>query len=134
VAASAKCVVVKAGGEYQGKQGLIYAAGLTGETAGSRGLCLAIARLPPGARSRANLHRGVESAGYVVEGTVDTWFGLRLEHSVRAEAGDLVYIPPDLPHVAVNPSDRPATALVAHSAANDQEGIVLLPELDGLLG
>jgi predicted protein tyrosine phosphatase len=27
----------------------------------------------------------------------------------------------------------PATALVAHSAANDQEGIELLPELDALV-
>jgi uncharacterized RmlC-like cupin family protein len=33
----------------------------------------------------------------------------------------------------MNRSGRAATALVAHTSANDQAGIVLLPELDGLV-
>ncbi len=65
-----RCVVVRSGGAYEGKQGLTYLAGLTGATAGSAGLCMTVARLPAGARSRAHLHRGVESAGYVVYGSV----------------------------------------------------------------
>ena len=128
-------MLVRRGEDHTGAQGLAYSAGLTGATAGSRGLCLTEAALPPGARSRAHLHRGVESGGYVLEGTVETLWGERLEHSLVAEAGEFVYIPPDVPHVVRNASsDRPARALVAHTAADDQEGIALLPELDDLVG
>ena len=128
------CVVVRSGGSYEGAQGLPYRQGLTGATAGSRGLCLTATTIPPGARSKAHLHRGIESGGYVIEGTLETLFGERLEQSVVANTGEYVYIPPDLPHVVVNRSDREAQALVAHTAADDQEGIVLLPELDPLVG
>jgi uncharacterized RmlC-like cupin family protein len=125
-------MVVRSGSAYEGRQGLTYFAGLTGESAGSTGLCMTVARLPPGARSRAHRHRGVESAGYVIAGAVETWYGERLEDCARAQAGDLVYIPCDLPHVVVNASDAEATVLVAHTAADDQHGIELLPELDEL--
>jgi uncharacterized RmlC-like cupin family protein len=37
------------------------------------------------------------------------------------------------PHLVPNRSGAPCRALVAHSAADDQEGIVLLPELDALV-
>jgi uncharacterized RmlC-like cupin family protein len=128
------CVLVRGGAPYRGRQGLDYTGGLTGQSAGSRQLSLTTAVVPPGARTRAHLHRGIESAGYVVEGVLETLFGPRLEHSVVAAAGDYVYIPPDIPHVVVNRSSSVARALVAHSAADDQEGIVLLPELDALAG
>jgi uncharacterized RmlC-like cupin family protein len=132
---AAGCVLVPRGASYPGAQGLTYSTGLTGATTGARNLCLTEAALPPGACSRAHLHRGIESGGYVLEGTVETRWGERLEHSLVAEAGEFVYIPPDVPHVVRNvSSDRPARALVAHTAADDQEGIVLLPELDDLVG
>ena len=35
-----------------------------------------------------------------------------------------------MPHRVMNLSNADARAVVAHSAADDQEGIVLLPELD----
>jgi uncharacterized RmlC-like cupin family protein len=128
------CVLVGRGGQYTGAQGLIYAAGLTGASVGARGLSLTEAALPPGACSRAHLHRGIETGGYVLEGTLETLWGERLEQSVVAEAGEFVYIPPDVPHVVRNPSgERPARALVAHTAADDQEGIELRPDLDALL-
>jgi uncharacterized RmlC-like cupin family protein len=128
------CVLIGRGGRYTGAQGLTYAAGLTGASAGARGLSLTEAELPPGACSRAHLHRGIETGGYVLEGTLETLWGERLEESVVAEAGEFVYIPADVPHVVRNPSgDRPARALVAHTAADDQEGIELRPDLDALL-
>jgi uncharacterized RmlC-like cupin family protein len=68
----------------------------------------------------------------VIEGELVTLFGARLEERVLASAGDFVYIPPDVPHLVANLSDAPARALVAHSAPDDQAGIVLLPELDAL--
>jgi uncharacterized RmlC-like cupin family protein len=123
------CVLVRRGGFHTGAQGLGYAAGLTGGTAGTRGFSLTEGELPPGASSRPHLHRGIESGGYVIEGAVEMLWGERLEHTLAASAGDFVYIPPDVPHVVRNPTGEPARFLVAHTAADDQEGIVLLDEL-----
>jgi uncharacterized RmlC-like cupin family protein len=132
--ADPRCVLVGRGGRYAGTQGLTYGTGVTGTTAGAVGICLTEAELPPGARSRAHLHRGIESVGYVLEGTVETLWGERLEHSLVARDGEFVYIPADVPHVVRNPSaDRSARALVAHTAADDQEGIELRPDLDALV-
>jgi len=125
-----RCVLIRAGETYEGRQGLAYAAGVTGTSAGLRGLCLTATTVPPGGRSRAHLHRGIESAGYVIEGELVTLFGARLEQRVLASAGDFVYIPPDAPHLVANLGDAPARGLVAHSAPDDQAGIVLLPDLD----
>jgi uncharacterized RmlC-like cupin family protein len=124
------CFVVRRGVTHAGAQGLVYAAGLTGRSAGTRGFCLTESTLPPGACSRAHLHRGIESGGYVIEGTVESLWGDRLEHSALTHTGDFVYIPADLPHAVRNPTDELARILVAHTASDDQEGIVLLPELD----
>ena len=56
-----------------------------------------------------------------------------LRESMTATAGEFVYIPPGVPHVVRNTSGTRARFLVAHTAADDQEGIVLLPELDALV-
>jgi uncharacterized RmlC-like cupin family protein len=128
------CVLVGRGETYVGAQGLTYGAGITAATTGAHGLCMTVAELPPGARARAHLHRRIESGGYVVEGTVETLWGERLEHAVVARAGEFVYIPPDVPHLVRNPSsEEHARALVAHTAPDDQQGIELRPDLDELV-
>jgi uncharacterized RmlC-like cupin family protein len=127
-----ECVLVRAGPVYEGAQGLRYALGITAASVGASRLCLTETTIPPGGGSRAHLHRRIESAGYVIEGTLETLYGEQLERSVVAGPGDFVFIPPDVPHLVVNRSEHPARALVAHSAADDQEGIVLCPELDDL--
>ena len=76
---------------------------------------------------------GIETAACILEGVVDMYCGERLEHFLQAQAGEYVYVPADMPHLVLNRSGAPATAVVAHSAADDQERIVLLPELDGLV-
>jgi len=125
------CRVIRPGEPYQGKQGLTYLAGISGESAGSKNISMIIATMPPGARAKAHLHRGIETAIYLIEGEVETWFGPELGEHVVCRAGDYVYISPDLPHLVLNRSDRPCRAVITHTAADDQEGIVLLPELDG---
>jgi uncharacterized RmlC-like cupin family protein len=102
-----------------------FFAGLSG-----RGVCLVELELPPGGRSRAHLHREIESAGYVIEGELEMLWGAALEHRERIAAGEFAYIPPDMPHLVLNPTATTARALVVHTAASDQEGIVLLPELE----
>ena len=104
---------------------MTYFEGLSGS-----GICMVEFELPPGGRSRAHLHRGIESAGYVIEGELEMRWGRQLERRDRLRAGDLVHIPPDVPHLVLNPTGTVTRALVAHSAASDQEGIELLPELE----
>lgn len=127
------CRVVRSGEAYEGKQGLTYLRGLTGQTAGSEGISMTVLTLPDGARAKTHLHEGVETAVYVIEGRAEMYYGPRLEEHLDCEAGDYVYIPAGAAHLVMNRSGAPAVALVAHTAASDQEGIVLLPELDGLV-
>jgi uncharacterized RmlC-like cupin family protein len=125
--------VVHSGESYVGQQGFTYLGGLTGATAGSRALCMTVLTLPDGARARTHLHRGIETAAYVIEGEVEIYFGDRLESHLQARAGEYVYVPADMPHLVLNRSGAPCRALVAHSADDDQAGIVLLPDLDPLI-
>jgi uncharacterized RmlC-like cupin family protein len=120
-----ECRVYRQGERYQGSQGMTYFAGLSGAA-----ICMVELELPPGGRSRAHLHRGVESAGYVIEGELEMRWGSRLEHTERLVAGELAYIPGDMPHLVLNPTGEITRALVAHTAPDDQEGIELLPELE----
>jgi uncharacterized RmlC-like cupin family protein len=129
----AECEIVRRGGVHEGAQRLLYAPGVTSTTTATRSLCLTSAELPAGVRSACHLHRGIESAGYCVSGTIEMWWGERLDRHAVLEAGDYAYIPPDLPHAVGNPGSGPAAIVVAHSSASDQDGIELLPELDALL-
>jgi uncharacterized RmlC-like cupin family protein len=57
----------------------------------------------------------------------------RLEEHLSAEAGDFVYIPAGVPHLPYNLSaTESCVALVARTDPNEQESVVLLPELDGI--
>ena len=127
------CKVVPSGNAYLGQQGFTYLAGLTGSTVGSRGISMTVVTLPDGARAKAHLHRGIETAVYVLEGEAEMHFGEGLRELVRARAGEYMYIPADMPHLVVNRSGATCRAIVAHTAADDQAGIVLLPELDSLV-
>jgi uncharacterized RmlC-like cupin family protein len=124
---------VHSGEAYEGKQGLTYLRGLTGETTGSEGICMKLVTMPDGARARTHLHEGVETAIYVIEGRAEMFYGPRLEEHLDCESGDYVYIPADVPHLVLNRSGEATTALIAHTAADDQEGTVLLPDLDSLV-
>lgn len=127
------CKVVSSGSAYVGHQGFTYLSGLTGETVGSRGISMTVVTLPGGARARTHLHRSIETAVYVIEGQAEMYFGDALQDRLVARAGDYVYVPADMPHLVINRSGASCRALVAHTAADDQQGIVLLPDLDGLV-
>jgi len=127
------CRVIRHGGSYVGQQGFTYLTGLNGATVGSHGISMTVVTLPPGARAKAHLHRGIETAVYVIAGETEMFYGDGLEHVVVARSDEYVYVPADMPHLVINRSGAPCRALVAHTAADDQEGIVLLPELDALI-
>lgn len=127
------CRVVRAADPYAGKQGLNYFAGIAAETVGSTGLCMHIVTIPPGARAKAHLHESHETALYVLSGEAVTFYGDRLESQAVTKAGDMFYIPAGVPHLPANLSNAPCTAVIARTDPNEQESVVLLPELDGLV-
>jgi uncharacterized RmlC-like cupin family protein len=124
------CKVIRSGEAYLGQQGLTYLSGLTGQTAGSRAICMTMVELPPGARAKTHLHRGIETAVYVIDGEAAMYFGERLEELLVARTGEYVYVPAEMPHLVMNRSSAICRAVVAHTSADDQAGIVMLPELD----
>jgi uncharacterized RmlC-like cupin family protein len=127
-----ECRVVRAAATYAGKQGLDYAAGVSAESVGSAALCLHLLTIPPGARARAHLHENHESAVYVLSGEAVMWHGPALERRTVVRAGDMVYIPAGVPHLPANLSGAPVTAVVARTDPNEQESVLLRPDLDAL--
>lgn len=127
------CRLVRAAEGFDGRQGLTYTKGITAETVGATGLSMHLATIPPGARAKAHLHESHETAIFVTSGTARTWYGKHLEHHVDMGPGDMLYIPAGLPHLPVNLSDAPCTAVIARTDANEQEAVRLLPELDALV-
>lgn len=129
---SRDCVVVRTGAAEPGATGLGYFVGICSETAGSQRLCLQLVRVPAGGRASAHAHAGHETALYVLEGEVVTWYGERLERSVVTGPGDFAYIPPGVPHLPANYGASEAVAVIARTDPHAQESVLPLPDLDGL--
>lgn len=126
------CRVIRPGSTYDGKQGLSYFEGVSAQSVGARGLCMHVVTIPPGVRARAHLHENHETAIYVLSGHSRTWYGDRLENVVDMGPGEMMYIPAGVPHLPANISDEPCTAVISRTDPNEQESVVLLPELDAL--
>jgi uncharacterized RmlC-like cupin family protein len=124
------CHVVRAADTYDGKQGLTYFCGIAAETVGSRGICMHLLTIPPGGRAKAHMHENHETAIYVLEGEAIALYGDRLQHHAITKAGDLFYIPAGVPHLPINLSDKPISAVIARTDPNEQESVILLPELE----
>ncbi len=133
--AAPTCTVIHPRETGGSKQGLTYFAGVSAESAGARGLCLHLVTIPPGGRARAHLHEGHETALYVLSGESEMWYGEGLREHLVARAGDFVFIPTGVPHLPANRSRTdPCVAVIARTDPNEQESVVLLPELDALAG
>lgn len=110
--------------ELMSAQRLPYFIGISGQTVGATGLSMHIVVIPPGARARPHLHVGYETGIYVIEGRVLTRWGKSLEHETVSEAGDFLFVPPGVPHEAVNLSDTlPARAVVARNDPAEQDKV-----------
>jgi uncharacterized RmlC-like cupin family protein len=118
---------------YAGKQGFDYFEGIARETVGAQGICMHLLTIPPGGRARAHKHATHETAIYVLSGTTVMAWGERLEHRMQIGAGEMLYIPADMPHLPWNPGPEPATAVIARTDPHEQERVVLLPELEALV-
>jgi len=118
-------VAVRPDREIMTRQRLPYFTGISGDTAGSCGLSMHMVVIPPGARAEPHFHEGYETAIYVLEGRVETRYGEGLAESVISEAGDFLFIPPSVPHEAINlSSTEAARAIVARNDPAEQDRVV----------
>jgi len=115
---------IRPAAEVMSRQRLPYFIGISGRTVGSAGLSMHIVVIPPGARADPHLHVGYETGIYVLEGRVLTRWGERLENETVSEPGDFLYVPPGVPHEAINLSEtEPARAVVARNDAAEQDKV-----------
>ena len=110
--------------EVMTRQQLPYFIGISGATVGATGLSMHIVVIPPGGRAQPHAHLGYETGIYVIEGRVETRYGPQLASSVVSEAGDFLFIPPDVPHEAINLSaTQAARAIVARNDPAEQDKV-----------
>lgn len=128
-----RVAVIGPGRSYVGKQGFTYQAGCSAETVGAERVCLNILPMPAGTRAKAHYHAGIETIAYMLEGACAVYYGDALEHRLFVQQGETAFMPADVPHAPVNESGAPCTWIVVHSSGSDQDGIVLLPDLDAAL-
>ncbi len=127
------CKVIRSGEKYMGKQTFTYFAGISAENCGAQGICMHLLTIPPGGRAKAHLHENHETAIYVIRGEAGMWYGEKLEEHIDCRGGDYLYIPAGVPHLPYNASEsEECTAVIARTDPNEQESVVLLPELDEL--
>jgi uncharacterized RmlC-like cupin family protein len=114
--------------EVMTRQRLPYFMGISGQTVGARALSMHIVVIPPGAQAEPHKHIGYETGIYVLEGRVRTRWGPLLEHEVVSEAGDFLFVPPGVPHEAINMSaTEPARAVVARNDPAEQDKVEPCP-------
>ena len=124
--------VIRPADPQEDAAGFDYLAGIVAETVGCEQLALQLLRIQPGVISAAHSHDEHESAAFVLEGEIVTWFGDEMIKHVTARKGDFVFIPPGVPHVAANYGDVEAVALVARTDPSGQERVKPFPKLDAL--
>jgi len=116
--------------EVMTRQRLPYFIGISAQTVQATGLSMHLVVIPPGGRADPHLHVGYETGIYVLEGTVCTRWGARLEHETISQAGDFLFVPPDVPHEAINLSDtEPARAVVARNDPAEQDKVLPYTEM-----
>jgi len=123
-AAEPEIVVVRPTDAVASKQGIPIFQGISGQNAGAKHLSMNRIVIPPGGSAKAHVHKGFESAVYLIKGRVKTLYGEGLKKSIENQAGDFLYIPADLPHKPINMSDtEPAEAIVARTDPDEQESV-----------
>src|SRR6188472_1817447 len=68
-------VTVRVTESTQSKQGLPIFPGISGKTAGAKGLSMLKLVIPPGRAAEPHIHKGFESAIYLLQGRVETRYG-----------------------------------------------------------
>ncbi len=105
--------------------GIHYRAGMSAKNVGASHLSMNVATIPPGGVAYAHIHVDFELMLYIMQGRVRHEYGPGLKHTVENEAGDFIFIGPNVPHEVFNLSDtEPVVAVVARSRADEWEKII----------
>jgi len=124
------CQVVRARAEFISRQGHLCTPGISAQSVGSRSIHLQTVVILPGGRAAPHKHEGHETAVHILSGEAGMWFGDRLEKHLTARSGEFLYIPAGMPHLPYNLSEgERCVAVVARTDPNEQESVVLLPQL-----
>jgi uncharacterized RmlC-like cupin family protein len=111
--------------------GMHRAEGCGAKTVGAEHLWVGHVSVDKGVRSGPHHHGELESVIYVISGHARFRYGENLEHTIEAEPGDFVFVPPYLVHQEINASEDVAVDMVV--ARSSQENIVVnvdVPEAD----
>jgi uncharacterized RmlC-like cupin family protein len=128
------CQIIRPASTYDGKQGFSYFEGISAQSVGAQGICMHLLSIPPGGRAKAHLHEHHETAIYIISGESEMWHGDNLSEHIVIKAGEFLYIPAGMPHLPANLSQtEPCVAVLARTDPNEQESVVLLPEMEQLL-
>lgn len=134
VTATHRASVVRSGAQHRAEQGSDYQPGVSAETVGSKSIWLGMISLPPGKRTRAHVHEHHETALYMLSGDeIELWTGDQLQYRDIVRAGDYIFIPANMLHVAVNRSAQPAIFMGSRNEATANESVVLRPEMDRIV-
>ena len=107
------------------RQQLPYFVGISGATVGAQALSMHLVVIPPGGRAEPHIHVGYETGIYVLAGQVMTRWGAALEHEVISSPGEFLFVPPGVPHEAINLSaTEPARAVIARNDPAEQDRVV----------
>jgi uncharacterized RmlC-like cupin family protein len=121
-----RLTLIKSPPEILTRQKLPNFVGISAQSAGARGLSMNLVIIPPGASAEPHFHADFESAVYVLAGRVETRYGPGLKESVITEAGDFLFIPPDVPHQPTNLSTaETARAIPVRNDPDEQELVIL---------
>ena len=96
-------VVVRPASETMSRQRLTCYVGISEATAGAKNISMNLIVIPPASVAKPHLHKGYETAIYLLKGSVETRYGHNLERSIVSQEADLILIKPDVPHQPVNP-------------------------------
>lgn len=121
----ADIVTISTPKQVKSAQKLPYFIGISNITAGATGLSMNMVVIPPGACAAPHYHEEFESGIYLISGRVETRYGDDLQKSVINEAGDFIFIPPDLYHQPFNLSKtQEARAIIVRNTPHEKEAVV----------
>ena len=106
ISATERVQVVSPGQTHLGKQGFVYGSGASAETAGAQQICMNVLPMPAGAKAKVHIHKGIETIADLLAGDCAVYHRGEGREARRG----------------------------ARRWKRLEEGIVLLPELDKLLG
>ncbi len=117
--------IIRGGGQKRSWNGIHYKQGMSENNVRSKDISVNIATIPPNGVAYAHIHVDFELMLYILKGKVRHEFGPGLRQVVENEAGDFIFIEPNVPHEVFNMSDtEEVVAFVARGTSDEWDKIV----------